>query len=91
MSLELLDDFQESNNPDGYQACYNCGQTNYDKITFSFWGGMLGPKMFNHVKCNSCGSTYNGKTGQSNKQAITIYVAITLIVGLIIGFFIIQL
>ncbi len=54
MSLELLDDFQESNNPDGYQACYNCGQTNYDKITFSFWGGMLGPKMFNHVKCNSC-------------------------------------
>lgn len=90
MSTELLDDFKESDNPDGYQACYNCGETNHTKVTFSFWGGMLGPKLLNHVKCNNCNTTYNGKTGQSNKQAITLYLVISLVIGFAVGALIIM-
>ena len=69
--------------------CYKCGCPYAKKISFTWWGGLLGPRMFNHVKCARCYTTFNAKTGQSNNTAITIYVAvgftIALILGLIVG------
>jgi hypothetical protein len=36
------------------------------------------------VKCNQCGTKFNGKTGQSNNTAIAIYLAISVVlVGVI--------
>ena len=67
--------------------CPKCGSTDAKKVTFTWWGGLLGPKLFNHVKCLDCGTTYNGKTGQSNTRNIVIY---TLVVGLplaVVAFF----
>ncbi|MGE0550965.1 MAG: hypothetical protein AB7O24_34350 [Kofleriaceae bacterium] len=61
--------------------CYGCGSTNANKVGFSWWGGLLGPKMFNHVVCAQCGKTFDSNTGRSNDTKIAIY----LLVGLAIG------
>ncbi len=60
-------------NPTQYAACPNCGQSNAKKISYTWWGGALGSRLFNHVKCQNCGTEYNGKTGKSNRQSIIIY------------------
>ena len=45
----------------------NCGQSNAKKVSFTRWGGALDPTMFTHVKCQNCGTQYNGKTGKSKQ------------------------
>ena len=60
-----------------YKPCPKCGSTNVEKVKFTWWGGALGPSMFTHVKCNNCGTQFNGKTGQSNQTNIFIYFLVT--------------
>jgi hypothetical protein len=67
-----------------FAPCPNCGNTYASKIGFTWWGGMLGPSLFTHVKCYRCGNAYNGKTGQSNNTAIAIYVIVSTVVGLLV-------
>jgi predicted RNA-binding Zn-ribbon protein involved in translation (DUF1610 family) len=70
-----------------YMPCPQCGSSGINDIKavgFTWWGGALGPKMFNHVKCNNCGTTYNGKTGQSNTTNIVIYTVVSLVIACII-------
>jgi uncharacterized Zn finger protein len=54
-------------------ACPKCGKSDAKKLTYTWWGGAFGPKLLNHVKCNECGTQYNGKTGQSNTVSIIVY------------------
>ena len=63
-----------------YAPCPACGNTFATKIGFTWWGGVLGPALFTHVKCCRCGGAYNGKTGRSNTLAITIYVIVGTVV-----------
>ncbi len=65
-----------------YQPCPQCGSTNASKVKFTWWGGALGPSMLRHVKCNNCGTEYNGKTGKSNQTNIILYFAVTFVVAL---------
>jgi transposase-like protein len=67
-----------------YAPCPNCSACEATEIGFTWWGGVVGPKMFHHVKCSKCGTTYNGKTGKSNQQAIAIYLAVSAIIGIAI-------
>ena len=46
--------------------CPKCGATNAKRVKSTFWGASIGPKLFNHVRCQECRATYNGKTGGSN-------------------------
>jgi uncharacterized protein (DUF983 family) len=55
-----------------------------EKVGFTWWGGMLGPRMLSHVKCKSCGTTYNGKTGQSNTTGIVIYSVVLFVIGIVV-------
>ena len=64
--------------------CPQCRRTNVRKVGFTLWGGFLGPIMFNHIECQGCGTTYNGKTGKSNAAAIAVYVAVSIVVVLIL-------
>jgi hypothetical protein len=64
-----------------YAPCPKCGQTNATKVGFTWWGGALGPRMFSQVKCQNCGTEYNGKTGKSNQQAILIYLAVSFLLA----------
>jgi transposase-like protein len=68
-----------------YVPCGRCQSTDVARMGFTWWGGLLGPRVLNHVKCNRCGSTYNGKTGKSNATAIAIYMIVILVIFFIIG------
>ncbi|MEZ5308462.1 MAG: hypothetical protein R2684_15060 [Pyrinomonadaceae bacterium] len=53
-------------------------------MTFTWWGGLLGPKLLTHVKCPGCGTQYNGKSGKDNTMGIVIYsIAMLIIFGTI--------
>ena len=68
-------------NPVQYAACPKCGQSNAKKVSYTFWGGALGPSLMTHVKCQNCGTEYNGKTGQSNQKNIIIYILASFVIS----------
>ncbi len=65
-------------------ACPKCGSSAIKRIGFTWWGGALGPRLLNHVKCNTCGATYNGKTGESNTIGIAIYTIVVFIIAIVV-------
>lgn len=67
--------------PPQYVPCPRCATPNPKKVGFTWWGGLLGPSILSHVKCQRCGLTFNGKTGQSNTTGIVVY---TIIVSAIV-------
>ena len=71
-----------------YVACPKCGGA-AEKLKFTWWGGILGPKILTHVKCLACGYKYNGKTGKDNTTGIIIYSVIVAILclGLVVVMF----
>ena len=70
------------------RACPKCGHSVATKVGFTWWGGALGPKLFNVVRCTSCRTQYNGKTGGSLTRTIIIYqgVALVITVGILVAF-----
>jgi len=80
-----------SRSPVAYQArgpqatCPYCGCPGWaDKVSFTWWGGLVGPALFSHVKCRNCRRAYNGKTGKSNDGAIAIYVGVSVALAILI-------
>ena len=69
----------ESKSP--YTPCPRCARSAAERVSYTLWGGVIGPKMFTHVKCTSCGKKYNGKTGKDNTVYILLY---TLVTGIIV-------
>lgn len=67
-----------------YVPCPNCGSMEIKKVGYTWWGGAIGAKMLNHVKCNHCGTAYNGKTGGSNTMKILLYNLLVIIVVILI-------
>lgn len=67
-----------------HASCPKCNAREATEISFTWWGGVVGPKIFHHVKCSKCGTTYNGQTGKSNQQAIVVYVSVCTIISLAI-------
>jgi hypothetical protein len=57
-------------------------------MKFTWWGGVLGPKVLSHVKCPSCGYGYNGRSGRDNTVGIAIY---CVIVGAVVMGFVVVL
>ena len=68
-----------------YAPCPQCQGTNATPIRFTWWGGLLGPKLLTHVKCSQCRTAYNGKSGKSNTAAIMIYFAVIFVIVFAIG------
>ena len=64
-----------------YKPCPECNSANVNQMSFTWWGGLIGPKVLSHVKCDDCGKQFNGKTGNDNTVGIVIY---TVVVGLIV-------
>ena len=65
-----------------FLPCPQCASTHAQKVGFTWWGGVLGPWMLTHVKCQECHATFNGKTGKSNANAIALYVLVSLVIVL---------
>jgi hypothetical protein len=70
-----------------FAPCYNCGNTTAKRLTWSWWGGVLGPKLLTHVECFQCGTRYNGKSGHSNTMNIVAYQVVIWAVLIGIGVF----
>ncbi len=72
-----------------YAPCPKCRSTGAEQMKFTWWGGLLGPKILSHVKCPGCGYGYNGKTGRDNTTGIIIYSVIVGIIAFGIAFVVI--
>jgi hypothetical protein len=68
-----------------YAPCPNCAHDSAIPVKFTWWGGLLGPKLLNHVSCPHCGTKYNGATGASNTTRIVLYTVTFSIVGCLGG------
>ena len=65
-------------------GCPKCGSESVTAVKYTWWGGLIGPKLMHHTKCQSCNYTYNSKTRKSNTAGIIIYsVVFTALAGLI--------
>lgn len=67
-----------------YVPCPRCQNPLPNKVTMSWWGGIVGPKMVNLVKCPQCKLQYNGKTGASVSKFIAIYAGAWVLLFLIV-------
>jgi transposase-like protein len=59
-----------------FLSCPTCGSYDVKKVPFTWWGGALGPALLTHVRCQGCGTQYNGKTGRSNTAAIAVFLGV---------------
>jgi len=66
-----------------YARCPECGANDADRVTFTWWGGIIGPAILTHVECATCGTLYNGRTGKSNNQAIAVYFVVGILLGVL--------
>lgn len=64
-----------------YAPCPKCNNAAATKLSFTWWGGALGPKLLTHVKCGACGMKYNGKTGRDNTTNIVIYSVVVAVIS----------
>lgn len=67
-----------------FAPCPKCQRPDAEQMKFTWWGGLLGPRLLTHVKCKGCGTAYNGKTGQSNTTNIVIYSVVLAVIGIAI-------
>ena len=69
-----------------YAPCPKCRAVGAEKMKFTWWGGLLGPKILSHVKCPGCGYAYNGKSGRDNTLGIAIYCVVVgaVVMGLVV-------
>lgn len=45
-------------------TCPRCGSRRSKKVSFTLWGGAVGPKVFALVTCKECGQQYQMKSGK---------------------------
>lgn len=60
--------------------CPACGAVDPAKVSYTWWGGFIGPLIINVVRCQECGTQYNGVHGDYNTRRILIYTFVPLIV-----------
>ena len=71
-----------------YAPCPKCRSVGAQRMKFTWWGGVLGPRILSHVKCPACGFAYNGKSGRENTAGIVIY---CVLVGAVVMAFVVVL
>jgi predicted Zn finger-like uncharacterized protein len=71
--------------PGGYAPCPKCGNTDAERVIFTFWGSFHITNLVCHVQCPSCGTCYNGRTGRSNflVALLCVMIPLLLIIGVI--------
>ncbi|HDS08925.1 MAG TPA: hypothetical protein ENN73_01745 [Firmicutes bacterium] len=69
----------------GQKVCPKCGSANLEKVTFTWWGGILGPKIYDIHRCRDCRTEMNGKTGQPiAASTIIIYTIIAIAIVIVV-------
>jgi hypothetical protein len=68
-------------------GCPKCGSGIVTPVKYTWWGGVLGPKMLHHTKCEVCRYRYNSKTRKSNTTGIIIYSVSLFVIALVVVYF----
>lgn len=63
-------------------SCPDCESPSLRRPRFTWWGGVLGAFLLNHTVCGDCGLGFNGKSGRSNRTAISLYLGMVLAIAL---------
>jgi hypothetical protein len=74
----------------GHVPCPRCGDHRHKPVGFTWWGGVLGPKLMHHVRCLTCATAYNGRSGRYNTTGIVIYTIVGAIIGLALAVFLLY-
>jgi hypothetical protein len=75
------DDYEDERKPRP-GVCPKCGSRRSSKVSFTWWGGLVGPAMFNLVQCSKCGQQYNAKKGTAvGALHITLYSLVGLVIA----------
>jgi hypothetical protein len=72
-------------------GCPRCQCPYVKPVSYTWWGGILGPRLFSMVKCQQCKYQFNGKTGLPVTKAIAIYFIVVLVISFGIGIGIVLL
>ncbi|HEY1554592.1 MAG TPA: hypothetical protein VGF94_07125 [Kofleriaceae bacterium] len=64
--------------------CPRCHHRGATKPGFTWWGGVLGPKIINHVKCDRCAYAFNPDTGAPITGAIVAYSVVVGVIALVL-------
>jgi len=66
-------------------ACPMCHCPYSEKVSYTFWGGFIGPWIYGQVRCLQCKQDYNGKNGKPiTGSTIAQYFLVSLIPAAII-------
>jgi hypothetical protein len=65
--------------------CPSCSHDEAQKIRFTPWGGVIGPRLLSLVKCTACGIHYNGKSGRRVETAIRLYTTLMLAILILLA------
>jgi hypothetical protein len=69
--------------------CPYCQANAANKVRFTPWGGIIGPRILSLVQCIGCGKHFNGKSGSRVEKAIRIYTTVSLaLLALLVAFII---
>jgi DNA-directed RNA polymerase subunit RPC12/RpoP len=63
-------------------GCPKCGSGIVSPVKYTWWGGLLGPKLLHHTRCEVCNYRYNSKTRKPNTAGIIIYSVILFVIVL---------
>lgn len=74
-----------------WAPCPNCGCPDATRVRYTFWGGFIAPLFINIVRCQECGTSYNGKHGDYNTARIAIYIVVNVVLGLALAAFFIAI
>jgi hypothetical protein len=57
-----------------------------ERPVFTWWGGILGPKLLNHAVCKACRLGFNAKTRRpKNDRAILAYFGVAAGIAVVLG------
>jgi hypothetical protein len=74
-----------------WKKCPNCGKQMAKRVLWTFWGSFYFTAIFKHVRCEDCGTKYNGKTGKSNMVPAVLCVSIAAVLILALAVLILWL
>jgi hypothetical protein len=72
------------------RACPRCQNPAVSKPSFTWWGGFLGPKIIDHLKCGRCGFAFNPRTSQAITGAIVIYSVVVGVIAFVLFFALVK-
>lgn len=64
--------------------CPQCRSTRLKDPKFTWWGGLLGPKLLKHRVCSDCGFGFNRETGLGNRNKVIVYVVVASVLGAVL-------